>query len=262
MVLLIWEAAYRFVHWRDFVFPAPSHVLDAALGLLNIPLHLSDGLPRAVSSAPIYRSPMVGGILSSAVRLGAGFILSIVLGAILGTGLWRWKELDRLLGPLFLGMQTLPSVCWVPLAVLLFGINEQAILFVVVMGSCFAIALSLRDGLRAIPPVYQRAGMMLGAHGWRLYRYVLLPASLPALASSLRQGFSFAWRSLLGAELILVVERHGLGFLLATGRDFNDIAQVVATMAVMVGLGMLADRYAFGILEQRILRRFGLAPRP
>src|SRR5258706_4114682 len=142
--------------------------------------------------------------------------------------MWRWKAVLDFLGPPLLGVQTLPSVCWVPMAVLVLGINERAILFVLVMGSFAAIAISLRDGLGPIPQLYPRAGLMLGARGWRLYRYVLLPASLPALATSLRQGFSFAWRSLMGAELILMVKLHGLGFLLQSGRDFSDIAQVIA----------------------------------
>src|SRR6185369_5744518 len=147
-----------------------------------------------------------------------------------------------------LGLQTLPSVCWVPLAILFYGLNETAVMFVLVMGSFSAIAIALRDGLTAMPPLYRRAGLMLGASGWKLYRYVLLPASLPAFATSLRQGFSFAWRSLLGAELILAVEHKGLGFLLATGRDFADVAQVVAVMIVMVMIGMLADRWIFAKL--------------
>jgi len=172
--------------------------------------------------------------------------------------MWRFKMLDEFLGPLFLGLQTLPSVCWVPLAIIAFGLTEKAVQFVLVMGSFFAIAISLRDGLRTIPPLYQRAGMMMGARGWRLYRYVLLPASLPALASGLRQGFSFAWRSLMGAEFVFIIDRHGLGYLLQTGRDFNDVAQVMGIMIVMVVLGMIADRLAFAKLEQRVYRRFGL----
>ena len=128
------------------------------------------------------------------------------------------------------------------------------------MGSFFAIAIALRDGLRGIPPIYQRAGAMLGTSGWRMYRYVLLPASLPALASSLRQGFSFAWRSLMGAEMLFTVRRHGLGFVLQIGREVNgDVAQVIVVMAVMVIIGMAADRLAFGVLERSIHRRFGLA---
>ena len=173
--------------------------------------------------------------------------------------MWRWEALDGLLGPLFLGLQTLPSVCWVPLAILCIGLNEKGVMFVVVMGSFFAIAIALRDGLRAIPPIYERAGAMMGTSGWRMYRYVLLPASLPALATSLRQGFSFAWRSLMGAEMLFAVPRHGLGFVLQVGREVNgDVAQVIAVMAVMVIIGIAADRFGFGVLERKISRRFGL----
>ncbi len=220
------------------------------------PLHPRGEQGNRVES--LWPSPLISAILISEARLAVGFCASVLLGGVLGWLTWRWGALDRLIGPLFLGLQSLPSVCWVPLAILLFGINESAILFVLVMGSGFAFAIALRDGLRTIPPLYQRAGQMLGAHGWRLYRHVLFPASLPALAGSLRQGFAFAWRSLLGAELILAVQRHGLGFLLQTGRDFSDVAQVVAVMAVMIFLGMLMDTLVFAALERRVRVGFGL----
>ncbi len=200
---------------------------------------------------------MVANVVSG-VRLLVGFAVSIALGATLGMLMWRFRPLDEFLGPLFLGLQTLPSVCWVPLGIIAFGLNEAAIQFVLVMGSFFAIAIGLRDGLRVIPPLYQRAGRMMGASGWRLYRYVLLPASLPALASGLRQGFSFAWRSLMGAEFVFVVERRGLGFLLQTSRDTVDPAQVMGLMAVMVVIGMAADRLVFARLQGWVSRRFGL----
>jgi NitT/TauT family transport system permease protein len=272
IILSTWEGAYRLVHWRPYVFPAPSHVLDASLSMLNIRTAFGEPVgphwprpapqPQAGPAVhPVYRSPLVEALLTSAVRLLTGFGFSIVLGVTLGLAMWRWEELDKFLGPLFLGMQTLPSVCWVPLAVLTFGLNERGILFVLVMGSFFAIAIALRDGLRTIPPLYQRAGLMMGARGWKLYRYVLLPASLPAMTSSLRQGFSFAWRSLMGAELIFAVERHGLGFLLETGRNFSDVAQVVAVLIIMVLIGMAADRWGFAKLQQRVQARFGLAAR-
>ena len=272
LILSVWEGAYRLIGWRAWVFPAPSHVVDALAGMLNVPLALGDPLHRGwpfveqdqSTQRPggppkrVITSPLVVANLVSATRLACGFVLSILLGGALGLAMWRWRGLDEFLGPLFLGMQTLPSVCWVPLGILVFGINETSILFVLVMGSFFAIAIALRDGLKAIPPLYQRAGIMLGARGWRLYRYVLIPASLPAFAASLRQGFSFAWRSLLGAELILAVEHKGLGFLLATGRDFADVAQVVAVMIVMVMIGMLADRWILAKLQHSVHRRFGL----
>jgi len=269
LILASWETAYRVVGWKPWIFPAPSHVLDAGLGLLNIQTAFGDklhpGWPRvqsdgAVQMAAWWASPLLKAILVSAVRLLFGFAISVSIGAVLGLLMWRFPEFDRFIGPVFLGLQTLPSVCWIPLAVLCFGINEEGILFVLVMGSFSAIALVLRDGLRMIPPLYPRAGLMLGARGWKLYYYVLLPASLPALASSLRTGFSFAWRSLMGAELIFVVQKwRGLGFLLQTGRDFSDVAQVVAVMAIMVIIGMLADRWVFAILQKRVQTRFGLA---
>ena len=172
--------------------------------------------------------------------------------------MWRLKVINEFVGPLFLGIQTLPSVCWVPLAILSFGINEFAIQFVLVVGSFCSVAISLRDGLKNIPPVYSNAGKMLGARRVTLYRYVLLPASLPALSNSLRQGFTFCWRSLMGAELIFMVEKKGLGFLLATGRDFSDVAQVIAVMGIMILTGTLIDSFIFAQLEKRIRTRFGL----
>lgn len=268
MLLLIWEGAYRSIGWKPYVFPAPSHVLDALLAMMDVrsgfgePIAAGWPFLGGAADASVARSPLITAQVVSLSRLLSGFVVSLVLGGMLGLAMWRIRGLDRLFGPLFLGLQTLPSVCWVPLAILLLGLDERAILFVLIMGSFFAIAIGLRDGLRTIPPVYQRAGLMLGARGWRLYLYVLLPASLPAMASSLRQGFSFAWRSLMGAELILASQHAGLGRLLAVAREVHaDIARVVAVMLVMVLIGMLADRWGFAKLQEYVQRRFGLTAR-
>jgi len=264
----MWEAAYRIIGWHSWVFPAPSHVLDALLGLLNIhtnfgaPLH--HGWPwvhdRTISPPGVIRSPLILADASSGLRLVFGFLVSICLGIALGGMMWRFKPVDEFFGPLSLGLQTLPSVCWVPLAVIILGYTEKGIQFVMVMGSMFAIAISVRDGLRQIPPLYQRAGLMLGAGGWRLYRYILLPAALPAMSSGLRQGFSFAWRSLMGAELVFgpALNPKGLGVLLDDARNIGGTADVIAVMIVMVIIGMLADRLIFAPLEKRIYRQFGL----
>lgn len=277
-ILALWEGAYRVIHglsprtWQPWNFPAPSHVLDALLALLKIhtdfgnpistpgwPIeHMEGPSPSGGVAHAIVTSPLIIANVASLSRLAAGFILSISFGGLIGLAMWRWKGFDQFLGPPLLGVQTLPSVCWVPIAILVLGLNERSILFVMVMGSFAAVAISLRDGLRVIPPLFPRAGLMLGARGWRLYRYVLLPASLPALASSLRQGFSFAWRSLMGAELILQITPFGLGSLLQQGRDFSDVGEVVAIMMVMVFIGMLADRWIFAQIQARIQARFGL----
>lgn len=264
VILTAWEMAYRLVGWESYKFPAPSHVVDSFADLAGLRTAFgdpvtahwpmpADGEVHPGGSIPLLSAPAISG-----ARLLVGFLVSILLGIALGLAMWRFDLVNGILGPLFLGLQTLPSVCWVPLAVLLLGHNEKGILFVLVMGSCFAIAISLRDGLRTIPPVYQKAGRMLGADGWRLYRYVLLPASMPAMASSLRQGFSFAWRSLMGAELILAVDWHGLGYQLEIGRSYADIKQVVAVMAIMVMIAMLVDRLVFAAIERKVHQRFGL----
>jgi NitT/TauT family transport system permease protein len=237
-----WECAYRIIGWRPWIFPAPSHVIESLIGLFGASSHFALPLALAISIA----------------RLVVGFVVSMLLGMLCGLALWRWRALDRTFGGFFLGLQTLPSVCWVPLSVLVFGLNETGILFVLVMGSAFAMAIGFRDGLRTIPPVYEKAGLMMGARGWALYWYVLLPACMPAFVSSLRQGFSFAWRSLMGAELIFMVKAQGIGYLLHQGREFADIAQVIATMTVMVLFGMLLDRAAFAPIERRVHSRFGL----
>ena len=271
MMLMGWEAAYRVIDWKPWVFPAPSHIVDAGLSMLGYRTALGEPIgpgwplvipgvdPEASAPSPgILRSPLVTAMAVSGVRLAVGFSASLLLGIVLGIALWRLSFINSLFGPVCLGMQTLPSVCWVPLAILTFGINEKGVLFVLIMGSAFSMAIATRDGLRALPPIYRAAGRMLGAKGVRLYTSVLLPASLPALAGTLRQGFSFSWRSLLGAELILLTQRRGLGFLLNMGRDFSDIAQVFAVMVVMVAVGIAMDRWVFARIELRVRTRFGL----
>ncbi len=252
-----WEIAWRTIQWPAWKFPAPSHVVDAFAYLLG----LSTNLSGSVATHPqggFWSSAMLTALWVSLTRLVAGFAIALVLGVLLGGAIWRWIWLNRLLGPLLLGLQTLPSVCWVPLAVITLKLTESAVIAVMVLGSGFAVALAMRDGLAVMPPLYERAGRMLGATGWRLWRYVLLPASLPAMTGALRQGFGFAWRSLLGAEMVLVTTGKGLGYLLLAGRELGLAADVVAVMAMMVVVGMSVDRWVLGPLDARVRQRFGL----
>lgn len=260
-ILLSWECAYRTIQWRPWIFPAPSHVIDSLFSMV----HVDTGFGEPIRSGwpkPSEVEKTTGGLASavtvSGIRLIVGFCMSILIGGVIGLAIWRFGPLDEFLGPVLLGVQTLPSVCWVPLGIVIFGLSEQGVMFVLVMGSFSAIAIALRDGLRTMPPLYRRAGVMLGASGWKLYRYVLLPASLPAVATSLRQGFSFAWRSLLGAEMLLTGVSHGLGLKLQLSRDIGGPADVIALMIVMILIGMLADRWVFAKLQAAINARFGL----
>lgn len=154
------------------------------------------------------------------------------------------KFLGRGLGSLILGLQSLPSICWLPLAFLWFGISETTILFVVVMGALPSVALGLRSGIQNLPPQYERAGRNLGAGGWTLYRRVIIPAALPSFLGGIEQGWAFAWRSLMAAEIIFF--GLGLGQILETGRQLLDLALVMTAIISIIAIGVIVDGVVFG----------------
>jgi NitT/TauT family transport system permease protein len=163
--------------------------------------------------------------------------------------------LEGSLGTLVLGLQALPSVCWLPLAVLWFGLSEAAILFVVIAGSLLSITVATEAGVRNVPPLFVRAARTMGARALTLYARVVLPAALPGIITGMKLGWTFAWRSLLAGELIYVA--GGLGQLLKVGQDTNDMARVIAVMAVIVVLGLTIEGLVFGRLERRVRERWG-----
>src|SRR5262249_2216758 len=146
-----------------------------------------------------------------------GFAIAFVIGMIIGVGIGTVKWLDETLGSLVVGMQSLPSVTWLPLAILWYGLTEKAIIFVVVLGSGWAIAIIARDGVRQIPVLQRRAAQVFGANRWQTIVYVTMPGMLPSMAQGLKLGWSFSWRSLMAGELIFAAS--GLGRLLELGRD-------------------------------------------
>ena len=196
----------------------------------------------------------------SMVRLFAAFGVALVAGTLLGILNGTVPVVRRAVGPLALGLQTLPSICWLPLAIVWFGPNEPAILFVTLMGALLAVTIAVSDGIRNIPPIYLRAAKMMGARGPRLYREVLIPAAFPAIITGAKQGWAFAWRSLMAGELLSVSSGAlGLGQTLNHGRDLNDMSQVLAVMTILIVIGVVADRLIFTRLEDRVRRRWGLA---
>ena len=191
-------------------------------------------------------------------RMLIGYSLSVVLGMILGLGLSSNKFLQETMGGLRGEPAVLPSICWVPLAVLWFGLTEKAILFVVLMGSLLSVTIAMEDGRKQMPKIYGMAGRNLGASGFKLFWHVLLPASLPFIVSGLKQGWAFAWRSLIQAEMIFL--SLGLGQLLMMGRDLNDMSQVIAVMILIIVLGYLVDGLVFRTAERKLQERWGLSP--
>jgi NitT/TauT family transport system permease protein len=182
--------------------------------------------------------------------------LSVFLGLGLGLLVASSRFLEDTVGGLLMSLQSLPSICWLPLAVLWFGLSEKAILFVVIMGSLLSITISMESGRHQMPRIYGMAGRNLGARGLRLFFFVLLPASLPYILSGLKQGWAFAWRALISGEMIFV--SLGLGQLLMLGRDLNDMSQVVAVMILIVAIGYAVDGLIFRTLERRLQQRWGV----
>jgi len=192
-------------------------------------------------------------------RAAVGYTVALVLGMALGLVMVRARTLRAALGPIVAGLQSMPSVAWFPLAILLFRLSEAAILFVVVLGAAPAIATGLVAGADHIPPLLMRAGRVLGARGWNRYRHVLVPAALPGFVAGLKQGWAFAWRSLMAGELLVVIPgRLSLGVQLQFAREFSDAAGLLAAMIVVLLIGVALDGLVFGRIERGIRARRGL----
>jgi NitT/TauT family transport system permease protein len=191
-------------------------------------------------------------------RLLIGYVIGIAVGLPLGLLTARWRFCADTIGVLALGLQTLPSVCWVPLALLWFGQSEGAMLFVVVMGSLWSMVIATDNGVRNVPPIYARAAQTMGSKRFHTLLTVTLPASLPFIVSGMKQGWAFAWRSLMAAEIyVTILTGFGLGQLLNNGRDLNAMDQVIGIMIVIVVIGLLADKILFSPWERFLHRRWG-----
>jgi NitT/TauT family transport system permease protein len=191
-------------------------------------------------------------------RLVVGYGIGLAIGLPLGLLTSASQTLEDTVGSLALGLQTLPSVCWVPLALIWFGQTETAMLFVVVMGTVWSVIIATDHGARTIPPIYARAARTMGSDGLHRWTRVILPASLPFLVSGMKQGWAFAWRSLMAAEIyVTILTGFGLGHLLHYGRELNAMEQVIGAMLVIVVIGMLADRALFSPWERFLHRRWG-----
>jgi NitT/TauT family transport system permease protein len=209
-------------------------------------------------------SRLMDGTLVTAIsitmrRAFTGFAIAVLIGTAVGALVARVKVLRVAAGSLITGLQTMPSIAWFPLAILLFKLSEQAILFVIVLGAAPAIANGLISGTDHIPPIYIRAGRVLGARDLTLFRHVILPACLPSFVAGLKQGWSFAWRSLMAGELLVIIARRpSIGFQLQVAREFADANGMLATMIVILIIGITMDALFFGTLDRLIRRRWGL----
>ncbi len=198
------------------------------------------------------------GIVTTMQRAFTGYALALVIGVVVGALVARVKVLRSAVGSMITGLQTMPSIAWFPLAVVLFKGGEGAIFFVVVIGAAPAIANGLISGTDNIPPILIRAGKVLGAKRLSLFWHVILPASMPGFVGGMKQGWAFAWRSLLAGELIVLTGRLSIGAQLTNARDLNDVPWLMAVMIVILVIGIMIDAVFFGQLERGLRRRWGL----
>jgi NitT/TauT family transport system permease protein len=188
-----------------------------------------------------------------------GYALALVIGVAIGLAVSRSRVLRAAVGSLITGLQTMPSVAWFPLAILLFKLTDAAIMFVIVLGAAPSIANGLIHGVDHVPPIMLRAGRVLGARGISAYRHVILPAALPSFTAGLKQGWAFSWRSLMAGELLVIIAKSkSLGFLLASNRELVDAPGLMATMIVILAIGIVVDALFFAQIEKRLRRRWGL----
>ena len=211
-------------------------------------------MARAIEGG-IADGTLVRAVVTSVLRLAIGYGLALVLGVLLGVALARSKATKQLIGPVVLGLGSVPSICWLPLAILWFGLSEMAIQVVVVLGAMLPIAVATEGAVRHVPPQIVRAARTMGAKGPRLLATVIIPAAFPGILSGAKLGWTFALRSLMAGELLFV--SGGLGQLLETGRDLGDTALVLAVVVMIVLLGRASEWLLFGRLDREVGRRWG-----
>ena len=238
IVILGWQTLV-WVHYRpEYLIPSPFTVFDQ--------LFHEPGVMLTASLVTLKRGLV-------------GFLIAIVIGTIVGIGVARVKVLRAAIGSMITGLQTMPSVAWVPLAIILFREGQGTVTFVVVIGAAPSIANGIINGIDHVPPLLLRAGRVLGARGFSALYHVVIPAALPSVVGGLKQGWAFAWRSLMAAELIGGLNgKLGIGQLLNGKQAQQDYVGVFEVMIVILIIGILVDSLLFGTMDRAIRRRYGL----
>jgi NitT/TauT family transport system permease protein len=240
----LWQLMVASGRWSPMLLPPPLSVMEYLWGAL-----LDGSLIEAVTV--------------TVRRLFTGYAIGVLIGLPLGLLISTSQFFEDTIGSMALGLQTLPSVCWIPLALLWFGQTESAVLFVVIMGTIWSVMIATDTGARTISPIYARAARTMGSEGFHQWTRVIVPASLPFLVSGMKQGWAFAWRSLMAAEIyVTILTGFGLGHLLHYGRELNAMDQVIGIMLVIVVVGLLADKALFSPWERFLHRRWGTGVRP
>lgn len=237
--LVLWEYLIKIEIWSHVLLPSPLEVLTYLVDSIR------DG-------------SLIAATFITMKRLFEGYAIGVLFGIPIGLLNARFELFEDTIGVLALGMQALPSVCWAPLALIWFGQTETAMFFVVVMGSVWSIALAADTGVRHVPPIYVRAARTMGSRGLHTWFKVILPAAMPFIVGGMKQGWAFAWRSLLAAEIyVTILTGFGLGNLLHYSRELHAMDAVVAIMFVIILVGLTFNKIFFSPLEHFMHQRWG-----
>jgi len=242
-ILAIWQLMYYILAdklsvVKSYIFPTPIGVIQSSYRLF-------------------VNNNLFSEIISSFSKMLIGFGLSIGIGLILGLLISRYKLVSKAIKPLILGLQTLPSICWIPFSILWFGLKDSATIFVIIIGSTFSIAISVYSAITNINPIYIKSAKTMGAKGKTLYLKVIFPASIPQFVSGLKQGWSFAWRALMAGEIISGTS--GLGYVLLVGRELLDINQVLSVMIIIIIISIIIEKLFFEKAEKFTNKKMGLS---
>ncbi|MFI5494795.1 ABC transporter permease [Actinoplanes sp. NPDC051859] len=240
IVLSIWQIVV-WSEWKPiYVLPGPGTVFE--------------DLGNLITTASFW-----DGVRLTMVRALTGFALAVAIGTIVGAAVSQFAPLRAAIGSLITGLQTMPSIMWFPLAILLFQIGESAIMFVVVIGAAPSVANGLISGIDYVPRTWLRVGQVLGMTGFAKYRHLILPASLPSFISGLKQGWAFSWRSLMAGELLVIVPGAlSIGVRMQQSRDLNESSLVICFIIVVLVIGILID-VLFKAADNALRKRWGLS---
>jgi NitT/TauT family transport system permease protein len=238
LVLVIWQLVHL-SGWKSLVLKGPTTVLPDLWGMMHHAV-LWDAIGVTLRRAAL------------------GYSLALVIGTLIGLLVARIPPLRAAVGSIITGLQTMPSIAWAPFAIVLFGGTTSAILFIIILGAAPSIASGLITGVDYTPPLLLRAGRTMGLSGFALYRYLILPASLPAYVAGLKQGWAFAWRSLMAGELLVqIIGQYSIGQQLDVAQDNLDFASVTSIIIVILIVGIAVDTL-FTKADLAIRRRRGL----
>ncbi|WP_394140392.1 ABC transporter permease [Cytobacillus oceanisediminis] len=236
-IIAFWEIGSRLELWHPLIFPSLSSVFSA----------LVEGFQDKT---------LIYDLIASFKRLAVGLAISLVIGTLIGILLGKSKTADDTLGAVILALQSVPSIVWLPIAIMWFGLNEKAVIFVTILGGTFVMALNMRTGIKNVSPLYIKAAQTMGANGIDLFARVIFPASIPYVVTGSRLAWAFAWRALMAGELLST--GPGLGYTLRYASDFGRMDIVIGVMIIIGAIGMIVDQLIFQRIEKSVIKKWGL----